>query len=805
MLADLRYALRQLRKSPVFASVAILTLGLSIGINTAAFTWVRTMLFVRLPVEAPERLVFVWSVSPTRGINRTATSAADYIDWRAATTAFEDLAAAAPGSYNLAGAGAPVRVSAMRATPSFFRVLGIAASAGRPFQQDDGPRIAVLSHQLWTTRFGRDAASVGRAITLDGEAYTVVGVASEAASILRVDLWTPLMLESGAGLEGPRSMDRGRRDMLVIGRLKAGRTVDDARAELTGIAARLERDYPDTNAGWSVGVVPLLDTLVGSDTKVFLAVFTGAVLFVLLIGCANIANLLLARGLARTQEVAVRMALGAGRGRLVRQFLIESLVLAALGGGLGVLVAVWVNDLLRGTALGTIPFVDRVRIDASVLLFTTAVSLAAALAFGIAPAFQNSALRLQDALKTSGGTSVRRRSAMLRQVFVGGEVALATALLIVSGVFIRTGVAVLRANPGFDARNVLTARVSLPESLYARPDRASAFYQQALERLSTHAGILDAAATSRLPLAGGAANPTRSVEIEGRPAAERDQPWAIDLVVTQAYFRTLGIPIVAGRVFSERDSDGAPPVAIVSETFASRYLKTAGHNDALGRRIRLGSAASSWIEILGIAADVRNDDLGAPPAPQLYLPHAQNPAREMSLVVRTAAQPMLMQAELERVVRALDPALPVYQVRTMEQVVAGDMADVPVIIGIFTVCSGLALLLASMGIYGVVAYSVRQQTREIAIRLALGAKAREVVALVVRRASIWAFAGLAVGLAAALAVSRVVAHAVDFVEGVDPATLGATVAGLMLITLAASYLPARYATRVDPITALRAE
>ncbi len=533
----------------------------------------------------------------------------------------------------------------------------------------------------------------------------------------------------------------------------------------------------------------------------FLAVFAAAVLFVLLIGCANIANLLLARGLGRTHEIAVRMALGAGRGRLVRQFLTESLVLAALGGFLGLIIAVWVTDLLRGTALGAIPFAERVRIDATVLLFTTGMSIAAALAFGTAPAFQSSALRLQEALKSSAGTSTRLKIARLRQLLVGGEVALATALLIVAGVFIRTGVAVLRANPGFDARNVLTAQVSLPQAAYGGPARAAVFYEQALARLSAHPRSVNVAATSRLPLAGGAANPTRVVEIEGRPATERDRPWANDLVVTPAYFRTLGIPMVIGRDFSERDKSGAPPVTIVSQAFASRYLD--GHN-AVGRRIRMADTAP-WLEIVGVAGDVRNDDLGAPPAPQVYLPHAQNPAREMSFVIQTAADPAVMQAEIERAVRLLDPALPVYQVRTMEQVVAGDMADVPVIIGIFSVCSALALLLASIGIYGVVAYSVRQQAREIAIRLALGARAREIVALAVRRAAVWSLAGLAVGLGVALAVSRIVAHAVDFIEGVDPATLGATLGGLILITVLASYLPARSAARVDTITALRPE
>lgn len=797
---DLRYALRQLRKSPVFAAVAILTLGLGIGINTATFTWLRATLFARLPVDAPERVAVIWSVSPTRGITRTATSAADLEDWRLAATSFEELAAALPASYNLAGAGAPERVAAMRATAGFFRLLGATASEGRLFGRDEetagASRVAVLSRPFWTNRFGSDRSIIGREITLDGQPYTVVGVASEAVSLLPVDLWTPLTSEDARG-------DRSRRDLFVIGRFKSDTTVEAARADLTAVAARLAGDYPETNAGWTVAVVPLLDAFLGPDAKTLFSVFTGAVVFVLLIGCANIANLLLAQGFSRTQEVAVRMALGARRGRLIRQFLTESVVLAALGGLLGLFVAVLVNDLLRSSVLGVTPFADRVRIDAPVLLFTSLVSMAAALAFGTAPAVQTSALRLQDALKAGSGTSAHPASVRLRQLFVAGEIALATALLLVAGVFIRTGIAVLNADPGFDARNVLTARLSLPAAGYAGPERASAFYQEAIARISGLPGVLEAAATTRLPLAGGVLNPNRTVEIEGRPALERDGPWAFDLIVTPAFFRTLRISLSSGRAFSQGDARGAPPVAIVSDTFASRYL--GGSQDAIGRRIRLGAVGSPWLDVIGVAADVRNDDLGAPPAPQVYLPHAQNSVREMSLLVRTTGQPTAIRNALEGVVRSLDSALPLYQVRTMEQVVMSDVADVPLIMGILSVCSALALLLASLGVYGVIAYAVQQQTREIAIRVALGARARDVVSLAISRTAIWASLGLAVGVAVALGLAQAIAHNVDFVEGIDWVTLTAALAALTVVTVTASWLPARRAARVDPVTALRAE
>ncbi|MGQ0736808.1 MAG: ADOP family duplicated permease [Acidobacteriota bacterium] len=796
---DLRYAFRQLRNSPVFAAVAILTLGLGIGINTATFTWLRATLFARLPVDAPERVTVIWSVSPTRGITRSATSVADLEDWRLATTSFEELTAALPASYNLAGAGTPERVAAMRATAGFFRLLGATAAEGRLFGLDEETpgvsRVAVLSRRFWTNRFGSDRGIIGRDITLDGEPYTVVGVASDAVSLLPVDLWTPLTTEEARG-------DRSRRDLLVIGRFESDTTIEVARAELAGVAARLARDYPETNAGWTVAVVPLLDAFLGPDAKVLFSVFTGAVVFILLIGCANIANLLLARGLSRTQEIAVRIALGARRGRLIRQFLTESVVLAGLGGLVGLFIAVLANDLLRSTVLGATPFAERVRIDAPTLLFMAVVSMAAALVFGTAPAVQASALRLQD-MKAGSGISARLASVSMRQLFVAGEIALAAALLIVAGVFIRTGIAVLNADPGFDADNVLTARLSLPATGYANPERAAAFYEEAIARISRLPGVLEAAATTRLPLAGGVLNANRTVEIEGRPATARDGPWAFDLIVTPAFFRTLRIPLSSGRAFAEGDARGAPPVAIVSDTFASRYLGDS--REAIGKRIRLGMDGSPWLDVVAVAADVRNDDLGAPPAPQVYLPHAQNSVREMSLLVRTVGEPLAIRYALEDVVRSLDSALPLYQVRTMEQVVMSDVADVPLIMGILTVCSALALLLASLGIYGVIAYSVRQQTREIAIRIALGAKAREVVSLVISRTAIWASLGLAVGLSVALALAQVIAHNVDFVEGIDWLTLTAALAALTLVTVTASWLPARHAARVDPMMTLRAE
>jgi len=799
MISDFRYAIRQVRKSPGFSAVAIVTLGLGIGVTTATFSWVRAILFARLPVDAPARIVMVWSTRPTGGVDRTATSAADYLEWRATSSEFEELAAAAPVRYNLAGLDAPVRASALRATPEVFSILGISAAVGRLAGHGD-ERVAVLSHQLWTSRFGQDRGVVGRPILLDGEPYTIIGVASQSAAFWRADLWTPLAVQRGTA-------DRSRRDLLVFGRLKEDRTIDAARAELSGIATRLERDYPDTNAGWTVSLVPLHEALLGSDTTVFLGVFTAAAVIVLLIGCANIANLLIARGLGRRHEVAVRLALGAGRGRVVRQLLTESVVLGACGCALGLLIAVWLNDLLRTTALGSLAFVEQPRLDAAVLLFASTASLAAALMFGAVPALQSSALRPQDALKAGALTSTRSSRASLRHVLIAGEVALATALLIVAGVFIRTGVVVLQGNPGFDAANVLTARISLPPSSYAALERAAAFYEQAIADLSARTGIIDAAATTRLPLAGGAANPNRTVDVEGRPATGADRPWAIDLVITPAYFRALRIPIVSGRPFSDGDRTGALPVAIVSHTFASHYLAAAdaaGTVNTIGRRIRLGTA-SQWLEIIGVAADVRNDDLGAPPAPQVYVPHAQNPAREMSLLIRTAGPPASMQGAIESVVQALDPTLPLYDVRTMEQVVAADIPDVPVIMGIFGVCSMLALLLASLGIYGVVAYSVRQQTREIAIRVALGARPREVISVAVSRTAMWSATGLVAGLAAAVAVSRMLAHALDFIEGIDAMMLSGTLVGLMLVTILASYLPVRQAVRIDPITALRTE
>ena len=795
MGADLRQAFRQLRKSPGFTAIAVLTLALGIGVSTTTFTWVRAALFGTLPVEAPERIALIWSSSPVRGISRAPSSASDVSDWRTSSVGFDTIATAVPATYNLVDADGTARASALRVAASFFHVFSAGPLTGRLIQPEDelaDARVAVLSERFWNARFGGDAAIVGRAITLDGQPYTVVGVADRRASVLPFDLWTPLAPTEVTG-------DRDRRDLLAVGRFKPGVTIGRAQAELDAIAARLAMTYPDTNREWGVQIVSLRDSILGQDTRAFAAVFTGAVLFVLLIGCANIANLLLARGLGRAQEVAIRSALGAERPQLIRQFLAESVLLAACGGASGLLLAVWLNDVLRGTMLGISVLAAGVRIDATVLLFTSAVSMIAALVFGTAPALQNSAVDVQSALKARPGAAHSPRS-RLRQGIVAGEVALATALLVVAGVLIQTGISVRTANPGFEPANVLTARIALPRRKYASNERVAAFYTEALAALSQRSAAVDVAATSRLPLAGGA-NPNRAIEVEGQPATDRDRAWAIDLIVTPAYFRTLRIPLVAGQAFSERDIAGSPMVAVVGETFVSRYLRD---GPPLGRRIRLGSNGP-WLSVIGVAGDVRHDDLGQPPAPQIYLPLAQHPVHEMTLIVRTATEPATFRTEVESVVRALDPTLALSQVRTMEQVIEADLPDVPVIIGILTVCSTLALLLASVGIYGVVAYSVRQQTREFAIRVAVGARRRDIVSLAMGRAVRWTTLGLIAGVAVALGLTRVLASTVDFVEGVDPMMLAVTLPTLALTIAAASWLPARAAARVDPMTAMRVE
>jgi putative ABC transport system permease protein len=593
--------------------------------------------------------------------------------------------------------------------------------------------------------------------------------------------------------------ERDRRELFAVARFKPDVTIKRAQAELSAIAARLAQKYPDTNSDWGVQIVSLRDSILGPDTNAFMVVFTSAVLFVLLIGCANIANLLLARGLGRAQEVAIRSALGAERRQLIRQFLGESVLLAGLGGAAGLLLAVWLNDVLRGTMLGVSALATGVRIDATVLLFTSAVSIIAALIFGTAPAVQNSAVDVQSALKVGPGAGQMPRSC-LRQAIVAGEIALATALLVVAGVLIETGIAVRTANPGFDPSNLLTARIALPRPAYATDERVTAFYAQAIAALAERRGAVDVAVTSRLPLAGGA-NPNRAIEVEGQAAADSDRAWAIDLVVSPAYFRAFRIPIVAGREFTDGDAFGSSSVAVVSKTFASRYLRD---GQSLGRRIRAGSNGP-WLTIVGVAADVRNDDLGQPPAPQVYVPLAQRPVHEMTLIVRTSAEPMTLREEVASVIHGLDPALAVSQVRTMEQVIDADLPDVPVIIGILTVCSTLALLLASVGIYGVVAYSVRQQTREFAIRVAMGARRRDIVTLAIGRAVRWTLIGLMLGVAAAFAFARLLAQSVDFVEGVDPRMLAVTLPTLTLTIIAASWLPARAAGRIDPTTAMRVE
>ncbi len=741
---DLRYGLRMLAKSPGFTAVAVLTLALGIGANTAIFTYVNAILLRPLPIDDPDRMVFLWATNPSQGLNRNLVSAPDFADWRHRNRAFEDLTALFGATHNLTGVDEPVRVSSYRVSASFFPLLGVKPALGRTFlPEEERPgwrRVVVLSHGLWQRRFGADTGVIGQTIKLDGEAYTVIGVMPPDFQFLgQADLWTPLALDAGRS-------DRSRRFLLVMGRLKPGVTIEQARAEMEAIAGRLGQEYPETNAGWGVNPVPLREEMFSGDAQLVLGLLIGAVAFVLLIACANVANLQLARAQSRQREIAIRAALGAGRLRLIRQLLAESMLLSLLGGTLGLLLALWGNELLSARYASSIPILDRVSIDGLVLGFTLLLSLLVAAIFGLGPALQASKPDLNESLKEGGRSSTAGlRQRRVRSLLVVVEVALALVLLIATGLMIRTLIAFRTLEPGFNSDNLLTMRISLPAPRYPESYQVTAFYRQVLERIKNLHGVQAAGAISRLPLEGSRSNPNRSLIIEGRPvssAAER--PWAVDLTVSPDYFRTMGIPLISGRQLSEQDSAEATRVAVISKTMAHRYWP---NEDAVGKRIRLGGVGSDnpWITVVGVVGDVRNDDVDAPPLPQVYLPHAQNAERSMVLIVRTVSDPLSMVGAVKSAVWEVDKGQPVYNIRTMKQLLFEDLAGTHIIVELLSTFAGLALVLAVVGIYSVTSYSVSQRTHEIGIRMALGAGQPDVLRMIVNQGLLLALLGIAIG------------------------------------------------------------
>jgi putative ABC transport system permease protein len=792
---DLRYGARVLLKQPGFTLIAIITLALGIGANTAIFGVVNAVLLQPLPFAEPDRLVWVWG-NIRNGGNRASVSPLDYLDYRAQSTSFEQFAATftIPTFVNLTGSGTPERLEARVVTGNFFQALGVTAALGRTFlpenEKPGNHQVVVLSHRLWQQRFGGEPSIIGKTLTFDGMKYEVLGVMPSSFKFPQnAELWAPMNFEMA-----PEMRQRKAHFLRPIGRLKAGVTLQQAQADMDAIARRLEAQYPESNTGWNLRMVPLGEQLVG-NIRPTLQVLFGAVGFVLLIACANVANLLLVRAAGRQKEIAVRMALGAGRWRVARQMLTESVLLAILGGALGVFLAAWGVDLIVAFSGNNIPPTAQIGIDRVVLGFTFGVSVLTGLLFGLVPAWQATQPRLSEMLKEGGRGQGAPRN-RTRSLLVAFETASAVVLLIGAGLLIRSYARLQQVNPGFDAAQVLTTRINLSFGKYNSEEKVSAFWRQLQERLAALPGVEAVGMITELPLSGQPNDAPFSVE--GRPPAQPGQGFGADYRrVNQDYLRSMRIPVLRGRGFTAQEVQQLAHVVLISQSLASEVFP---NEDPLGKRLLFDRTP---FEIIGIVGDIRHRTLEAPPLATMYLPTLDT--GWMNLTIRTAGDPLSLAAAVRREVLALDPDQPIAAARTMEQVLSESVAAPRYrtwLLGLFAL---VALLLAAVGIYGVISYTVAQRTHEIGIRLALGAQSGHVYRLIIGQGIKLVLLGVGAGLLGALGLTRLLAGLLFEVKATDPLTFAGVAVSLTAVAWLACYLPARRATRVDPVVALRCE
>jgi putative ABC transport system permease protein len=800
-IADLRHGARLLARAPGFTAVAVAALAIGIGANTAIFSVVNTLILQPLPYHDAERLAVVWEHNVPRDRKNNVISPANFLHWREMNQSFEEMAAVGMTfNLTLTGAGDPVELPYQFVTASFFPVLGVQPALGRAFTvEEDKPRsrVVVISDRLWKRRFGADPEIVRRGITLQGITHTVLGVMPPGFSFLdkTVDLWVPVGFDAQARTPAGRWM-------MSVGRLRPDVTMEQAQRDMTRVHEELTRLFPDFNTGWTAQVVPLRDQLTG-DARPALLVMLGAVAFVLLIACANVANLLLARATTRQRELAVRAALGAGRGRLLRQLLAESLVLSSIGGLAGLVLAWWGNHLVRTVAADSLPIqrLEAVGIDGFVLAFTVAASLICGLFFGLVPALTTARATLTDALKEGGRTGSAARGNKTRATFVVVEVALALVLLVGAGLLIRSFSRILAVDPGFERGHTVTMRVSIPGSRYPQPANREQFFDRVLERISALPGVDAAGAISFIPLVGLGSATGYSVVGEPPPAPGQE-PVTDVRVITHDYFQAMGIPLVRGRLFTAGDWK-SPNRVIINEAMARRHWPD---DDPIGKRIVV-----SWDEpaiedvVVGVVGDVRHQELEAETRSAIYWPYLRVPYGGLTFAVRTAGDPRSVVNAVATVVREADPLLAVADVQTIDDILDRSVAQRRLTMVLLTIFAGAALLLAAVGIYGVIAYGVTQRTQEIGIRLALGAPRRAVLAMVVRQAAALAAAGVVIGAAGAAVLTRFMSDLLFEIEPFDPVTFGAMAATLTAVALLAAFVPGRRAAAVDPVVALRAE
>ena len=811
---DLKYGFRLLLSNRGFAVVAILTLALGIGANTAVFSILNALFSVPIPVGDPDKVMVVRGENLPQNIPLAGVSAEDYLDWVEQNQSFEMLVGGGAATYNFAGEGEPVRLTAFQFTPGFFKLVGNEPVLGRGFLPEEaepgGEKVTVLSHSFWQQRFGGAANVLGKNVLLDGESYTIAGVTPEDFFFpsRTVSLWTPLVLERG---ENKRNL----RNLFVLGRLKENVTTKEATAEMQTITKRLADAYPDTNKDWGATVVTFREGIVSGSALALQILYT-AISFVLLIACINVANLLLGRAASREKEIALRTALGAGRFRLIRQLLTESVVLALLSGTFGLLLGLWGMDILKGMFSANPQLqilTDAMRLDTGMLAHTIGISMVAGIIFGLVPALQSSKPDLQATLKEggrgSGGGASKHR---LRSILVVSQVALALALLITTTMFIRALGHVWNVDPGFDKANLLTMQISLPEASYPEDQSSINFYREAVPRISDVSGVVSATAVSQLPFTFLGNNPNNRVVIESLSDPEEGSaPTIVSVTVSPSYFETLAVPILQGRGLTEADNENTMKVAVVSEAFVLRYWPD---TPALGKRFRLGgpNSENSWVTVVGVSREIhtRNASITRPdPAlPHAFLPLAQNPLRATSLILKTEGDPTAVTSAVRKAIWSIDPNQPVANVISMEDQLQQQRTGTATVIKILGALSVIALVLAAVGIYGVISYSVSERTHEIGVRMALGAQPTSVLRLVMRQGAFLTGTGAALGLvlsAGLIQLLKTQLSGLSDTGATDPFTYGGMALLLLVVSLLASYIPARRATRVDPMVALRYE
>jgi putative ABC transport system permease protein len=810
LVQDIRFGLRMLLKAPGFTAVAIIVLALGIGANTAIFSVVNAVLLRPLPYPQPDRLVQVWHTPPQSsfpGAKIFSVSPANYLDWVNQNRSFEQLAIYGFMSFNLTGKGEPESLIATRVSSNFFSVLRTQPMAGRVFTSEEDSsghgKVVIISHAFWQSHFGADPNTVGQTISLNSESYTIVGIMPAKFAFptssdpkFQTQMWTPI-----AWTDKDRSV-RGNHNFLVIGRLKLDTTLEQAKAEMTTISSRLEQQYPADDKGWGATIIPMREQMVG-EVRTALMILLGAVGFVLLIACANVANLVLVKTLARQKEIAIRTALGASSFRVLRQILAETLMLSLCGGLLGLAVAHFGVRLIVAFLAQQLPFAANISLDVPVLVFTLLVSILTGVIAGVVPAFRATKTNLNDSLKAGlGRTDADSGGNRTRSVLVVSEMALSLVLLVGAGLMIRTLSQLRNVDSGMDAHNVVITDLQLSRVKYAKPVQQFAFYDQLLRRLRTLPGVQSASAIDIMPLSGGGS--TQPIAVEGRPMVPMaEQPEVPVRIVEPDFMRTMHIPLLQGRMLNTADTEDRPQTVLISDAMAKRIWP--GENP-IGKRLTLTFFPEKIREVVGVVGNVKQDGLDvAEPAATLYLPMAQAPRSFMTVALRVAAQPGDIGPAIANAVHEIDREQPVNDIVAMDLVMADSIARQRFNMLLLGTFAGLALLLAAIGLYSVLAYSVRRRVREIGVRMALGAQRVDVIRMILGQGVKLALIGVVIGVVAAFVLTRLMASQLFQVSATDPLTFIGVAAILMLVAIAACYIPALRAAKVDPMVALRYE